>query len=354
MIELGEFLLGVMMSLVANAITTATNITTLPFFERRRIERRIEDATAEVVEPLLPFLDKEGVTKEQQRLLIQTCVDELQPYTENSRLLFDGSLDGQKIFDVKYTDCDLPQAICDEDLNHVFSLLFPRIATLLCQIPAAIQAWESNAWSANYRRLDVIAAELRLLFERLDSFDEKRTGKHDAILQLARKCLAQRIGIELDLTGLRSDAPLSGHLRDFFVHPRITPDFMSKASAVNSESEALSLFLSGKQVSLVLGAPGAGKSTWTSWLQQEALSSQWSGLVIRCEFRGHRTDDLPSIFQLVRSNITQHIAEEITTDLVRSWITNKLLIVILDGFDEVRPQDRDSSFPTLRSSDLND
>ena len=340
MFELGEFLLGVMMSLVANAVTSATNYGSLPFFQRRKIERRVEDATAEVVEPLLPFLANEGVSEEQQRLLIQACVDELQPYTVDPRPLFDGSLDGQKIFDAKYSGSDLPQAIREEGLAHVYSLLFPRIATLLCQIPAAVRDWESQAWSENYRRLDVIAAELRRLFERLDSFDRAIVEKGDTTLHLARKSLAQRIGFKLDLTGLRSDAPISGRLRDFFVHPAITTERGENGITVGNESDSISMFLVGESNSIVLGAPGAGKSTWARWLQQEALTDQWTGLPVRCELRGLDAEDLPSMHRLVRDSISPHIVEEITGDLIREWINKKLIVVLFDGFDEISPGDR--------------
>nr|VFK55033.1 MAG: NACHT domain-containing protein [Candidatus Kentron sp. TUN] len=336
-----EFSLGVIMSLVANAITSGTNYTALPFFQGRKIERSVEKATAEVVEPLLPFLSNEGISEARQRLLIETCVDELRPYTVDPRPLFDSSLDGQKIFDAKYHASNFPQAIREENLTHVYSLLFPRVATLLCQVPAAVKDWESQAWSENYRRLDIIAADLRRLFERLDSFDKSPSSNRDATLHLARKTLAQRIGIKLDLTGLRSDAPVSGRLRDFFVHPQITTKIGKKDISANSESDSISIFLSQKSNALVVGAPGAGKSTWARWLQQEALTDQWMGLVVRCELRGLDAANLPSMHSLVRGDIA-HVSEEISSDLIREWVNKGLLVVLLDGFDEIRPQDRSS------------
>nr|VFK30851.1 MAG: NACHT domain-containing protein [Candidatus Kentron sp. MB] len=337
-----EFFLGVIVSLVANAATSGASYTALPFFKQRKIDRRIEEATAEVVEPLLPFLSNEGVSEARQRILIETCVNELQPYTIDPQPLFNGSLDGQKIFDAKYHDSDFPQAIRDENLTHVYSLLFPRIATLLCQIPAAIKDWESQAWAENYRRLDAIAAELRRLFQRLDSSDKSSVSNRDATLHLARKTLAQRIGIKLDLTGLRSDAPVSGRLRDFFVHPQITTEIDEKNISVDSQSDAISIFLSGNSNALIVGAPGAGKSTWARWLQQEALTDQWMGLVVRCELRGLDAASLPSMQALVRGDLTPHVSEEVSSDQIREWINKGLLVILLDGFDEVRPQDRSS------------
>ncbi len=56
-----EFALGVIMSLVANALSSASGFSALSYFKRQKIRRRVEIATAEVVEPLLPFLSNEGV-----------------------------------------------------------------------------------------------------------------------------------------------------------------------------------------------------------------------------------------------------------------------------------------------------
>lgn len=58
MAELGAFALSAIMKLLTGAIQKGVQYTALPFFERRKIDRRIEDATAAVVEPLLPLTDR--------------------------------------------------------------------------------------------------------------------------------------------------------------------------------------------------------------------------------------------------------------------------------------------------------
>lgn len=138
MVELGQLAFDLIINLLAGAIQQGVSYKALPFFERRRIENRIEDAVAEVVEPLLPFLTQEKISEDKQYRLIQTCVDELRPLTENPERLFQGSLDGQKIFEELYASRDLPQVVIEDGLNDIYTLLCPRIATLLCQIPAAV------------------------------------------------------------------------------------------------------------------------------------------------------------------------------------------------------------------------
>jgi hypothetical protein len=97
---LDEFFLGIVIELIGSIIDRGVDYSTQPFFQRRRIKRRVEDAVAEVIEPLSPFLTQERVPEDKQIRLMQTCVDELRPLTEKPELLFQGSLNGQKIFEI--------------------------------------------------------------------------------------------------------------------------------------------------------------------------------------------------------------------------------------------------------------
>jgi hypothetical protein len=170
------------------------------------------------VEPLLPFLAREGIPEDKQRRLIETCVDELRPLTRKPAPLFQGSLNGQKIFEKLYANRDLPQVVIEDGLKEIYTLLCPRIATLLCRIPAAVKDWESEAWTENFRRFDEITTQLRTLFSRVDELATSPAREADETLSLVRRTLAQKIGLELDLTGLRADRPLMGKFDDFFVH----------------------------------------------------------------------------------------------------------------------------------------
>ena len=97
--ELGAFAFELIFDLVKDAIGEQVNISSLAFFERLKVESRVKVATAQIVEPFLPFLAQEGVSEEKQRRLIQACVDELKPISKESGPLFEGSLNGQKIFE---------------------------------------------------------------------------------------------------------------------------------------------------------------------------------------------------------------------------------------------------------------
>ncbi|MBD2458267.1 NACHT domain-containing protein [Nostoc sp. FACHB-87] len=349
MVALGEFTFSVISNLLSNVISERINYTALPFFQRRKIERRIEDATAEVIEALLPFLTQEGISEDKQRRLIETCIQELQPLIEQTEILFQGSLNGQKIFESIYVNRDLPQVVIEDGLKDVYALLYPRIATLLCKIPSAVKDWESEAWSENFHRFDEITTELRTLFSRVDELAALPLRKADTTLTMLRRMLAQRIRFELDFTGLRADRPLLGKFDDFFVHPEIKEevkkDSNKKQAIIAGEPDkSFNLFTLKNRRAIIIGQPGAGKSIWTKWLQREALSTRWTGICIRVELRRFSNEPLLSLHQLIKEAGGQHLAEELTPDHISEWLKTEQVVFILDGFDEIHPNERDNVY----------
>lgn len=344
-LEIAPLALGLVVNLIADAVGGVVKVSALPYFTKRRMIRRVEDATAEVIEPLLPFLANEGLSEAKQKLLIQAIIDELRPVANDPVSLLNGSLDGQKIFDQVYASRPLPQVILDEGMKDVYALIFPRIATLLCKLPLAVKEWESEAWAENFRRFDDIANQLRALFGRVDELASAPSREGDETLSLVRRTSAQTIGLELDLTGLRSDRPLAGRFDDFFVHPELSTEEKKKGPEkrdIGSEEEAFAHFIAPGRRAIIVGAPGAGKSTWTKWLQRKALTTAWQGLAVRMELRRLKVSSLPSVYGLVRSSISHHLSDELPNERITRWLRGKLILFILDGFDEIRPSDRDA------------
>ena len=78
-----DFLLSVVASLIATSISTPIDNGVIGLLERRRIQRRMDAAIDELIQPITHFLTQEKITEDQQRLLIEACQNELKPIVEN-------------------------------------------------------------------------------------------------------------------------------------------------------------------------------------------------------------------------------------------------------------------------------
>jgi hypothetical protein len=344
---LGAFAFDLINNLISSAVQKLLDDSVTDFFERRRIQNRIGNAVADVVQPLLPFLTNEKIPEEQQRRLIETCVAELAPLSREPARLFQGSLNGQRIFEDLYALRPLPTEVLEDGTKDIYVLLFPRIAELLCKVPAAVKEWETLAWTEEYRRLDDLARELRALFLAVDQLQAQPQRQADATLSRIRRSVMQKISLKMDITGLRADQPLAEHLSEFFVHPEIIEDVEPQKrtpSIIANAPDCLACFLRPHRNFIVTGVAGAGKSTWTKWLQRETLGSSWPGLGVRIELRDCRVNALPSLQELVRATAGTHYAEELTAPVIARWLDQQLLFFILDGFDEVRLEERDAVY----------
>lgn len=290
-----EFAFGVVASLVASVTHSYSGFRTLKYLKKRKVESRVDDATAQVVESLVGFLEKEGLNDIQKSVLIETCGNELKPITDEPAKLFNASLNGQIIFDNLYPDGKLPTAITEVGLSTVYALLCPRIATLICKVPEAIKDWESEAWSENYRRLDEIARDLTRLFNKVDELGKTNTPDDDELLLNVRKYLAQKVGLELDFTGLRSNKVQTGKLAEFFVHPQISQTIEGEHEKVTigEADTCFNQFIGHNETSVIIGGPGSGKSTWTRWLNWMATGELWRGFVVRIELRRLNANEHP-------------------------------------------------------------
>jgi hypothetical protein len=345
--SISQFAFEIVINMISDVIGRITGLSSVDFFDRRRVNSQIEDAIAKIVKPLIPFLCQEKIDEDKQHRLLQICVDELQPFKDNPELIFHGSLNGQKIFEQLYSSKPIPQTIDEDGTKEVYVLLFPRIAEILCKIPSAVREWETLAWVENFQRLDKFAEDISSLSKKVDDITHKTEDQASEMLMRVKKALLQKIGIEMDITSLRGDQPISGKLNDFFVHPTISQkvnDEKKEEQIIGNFNQSVSQFCFPQARNIIIGVAGAGKSTWTKWFQREYLSSEEEGIVIRIELREIDKANLLSLHQIVKNIAGIHYRDEISTDMISTWLENRLIIFIFDGFDEVVSSERDDIY----------
>ena len=77
-------------------------------------------------------------------------------------------------------------------------------------------------------------------------------------------------------------------------------------------------------------------------MQRKTLKADWVGIGIRIELRNYSTDNLPSVYELVRKEAGKQLKEDLTPERLRDWLDNYQIGFIFDGFDEIKPTDRDN------------
>ncbi|OAI06077.1 hypothetical protein A1353_10360 [Methylomonas methanica] len=350
-IEISAILFELVKKLVFEAISKKVQVSIEPFLTRRKIESRIDDSIAQVVEQLVPFFESERVSENHRKILITTCESELTLILKTPQDFFAASLDGQKLFDQRYADGQLPKDILDEGLKDLYALVFPQIANLVCMYPPAVEAWKIEGFRDNFRRLDDIATTLGTVAKNMDTLLSRDISVADGLLIRVRQSLAQRVEFQLDLTGLRGDRPDAVPIEQCFVIPELgniveetaEHSIHKKLIKIGTESEITNTFTVPAFRGLVIGAPGSGKSTWSRWLQKLRLTQNEPRLAMLIRLRELvKQQNIPSYLDLVREAAGTHLRDEVSPITVREWCQSGVITLILDGFDEVPPAKRDS------------
>src|SRR5260221_3666093 len=159
--EIAAFVFEKVFALVSDAVKKHVSYEAEEFLTKRRIKNELERSVLKVIGPLEQFLANEKISEVQQKLIIETCISELRPLIEEPSRIFEGSLDGEKIFQQLYKENQLPAAIQEEGLQESYRLLLPRIANMFCTYPPAIKAWQAEGWKEGFKRLDEIGGTLR-------------------------------------------------------------------------------------------------------------------------------------------------------------------------------------------------
>ncbi|MEK6676984.1 MAG: NACHT domain-containing protein, partial [Planctomycetota bacterium] len=329
------------------------------FLKKRKIENTIDNSIAQIVEQLVPFFKSERVSESQSQLVVETCKTELADLISDPRKIFAASMDGQKVFDRRYADGRLPEAIRHEKLKDLYAQIFPQIANLVCAYPPVIEQWKIEGFQENFRRFDDLAATLSGVANKIDKIASKDTDSADSLLLRVRMSLAQSVEFKLELVGLRCDRPEAVPLENCFVVPELehtrqaTKRRAEETIQVGSEDQFVHQFGKHKVRAVIVGAPGSGKSTLSQWLQRLLLNQSAPHLacVVRLRDWVSKVVSLPSKEDLLREAVGPHLREEVTPETVRRWCSAGQVTIILDGFDEVPPDKRDGFFNWIKTLD---
>ncbi len=155
----------------------------------------------------------------------------------------------------------------------------------------------------------------------------------------------------LALPNMRDMSPL--RIRQLFVNPQLAENYASASSDPKSWPEGMGLFAAlekWRQI-VVLGDPGAGKTTLSNWLAwrlsaglvaklPEVLDDRLPICCVLREMPAHLFADSTEIIDIVLWSARRLLAgklENLTEQSLRNWVDAGRYILILDGADEIAP-----------------
>jgi hypothetical protein len=322
--------------------------------EQFRIEQSIESAFAEVWESLDPFFKSEHVGENQREIVASTCGSELHPFVNDVSLLLRGSLDGEKLFEQIRFASPFPQAIRDENLEQVYRMVFPLVASVVCRAPVIIEQIEEKSLGEVLSRFDQLKEQVSNVSSGIAQLRHEPQKRADELYGRVLQQALKKVLLGVEVTGLYGDSPLKQAKEEMFVLPSIEEE-RAQYEIVSEKGDAQTAsvaddhrrqFLTKSKRSIIRGTPGAGKSTWGRWLQAHALRN-CGMLTVAVKLRSWQDGTLPTVTQLVEWLVGPNMATEISADAITKWVKGGNIAVILDGFDEVAPVNRDSMLKSI-------
>ncbi|HMG05089.1 MAG TPA: NACHT domain-containing protein [Chthoniobacterales bacterium] len=325
--------------------------------KNRRMQRLVGDAVDRLSAQLDDYLTLEKLPGYQREVLLGTICGELERLVAEPAQLFAADLDGQRIFKQVHPDGNVPQVIREQHLDQHYSVLFPQVAHFISGSAIALEQWVADGQRETFRRFRELADEISVVSEKVSAIGAKFDGtisagpqRSEKLLRDFAQTLLNQASLRLDLSPLRADRPLHGTLSDHFV----TPIFLERvkgAKPLTDPSDVLESLAGEGTRTVVHGTAGAGKSTWSLWVQQQFLQLSSPRIPCIVRLRAYDTLEQLSLLDLLREQGGPHLKERLDAQTLDHWQEQGRLVVIFDGFDEIGAARRDAVEGWLRDLD---
>lgn len=232
----------------------------------------------------------------------------------------------------------IPTIIIERNLAYAFEIVFLHYAEIAISLFLRLNPQHSEKY---------IAEELTLIRSGVDKIANHilelsaNIAPTDGVFEQVRRFLSLNFSRDLiDLIGVSGKAvQLQGLLTDFFVHPKISGDNEAegtKTPIVSDLSSALSLIENSSNIIVIQGGAGAGKTSYSRWLEQTICeNSDASILPVRVVLREIVNRPTASWLSLLRERLGHNFNAICTDDILNAWRSDRKLLFIFDGFDEV-------------------
>lgn len=348
---LAETLMSIGASLTANAIDRQL-VRPLNFFERRKINSKIDEIVAAVMEPTAGFFEAEQLSESDVSLISNEVTICVKWITENQEFAFSRGLEGDIITRDLLIEKPLP--INSEAVSShpaAFETLLRACIDLAVRVPPIFVEWEKSSFQAVFRQTEEIKGTLSSIYTKMKEVTSAQGVPIGTFEKIVNHRAAQKV-LKISIHGLRQSNVPQAELDSLFVFPKfveLIPEVSDSDDALlrgeERDIEKFEDFLSmvGRAEKSIITAPaGAGKTTFSNWLISKLLNHSKSVFLVVLPLRRiSKLDELPSLFECVSREISSVFRDIVYPKTVSDWADEGRISLIFEGFDEVNEGQRD-------------
>lgn len=339
-------------------ISVAANLVT-PIFEhytrsisspikKRVVKSRLEAVSMSAFANIEAYFEHEVRAKDRgeriERIIVEASAIVMEAFKDPTEVL-SSSLDAKSFVTRYIEENGFPQAVIEDETTTPFLHFFSSCVRMLLELPEIMKEWETQAWTANFRKLDVLAQLLEDQTSRVIEISDKVTAEYGqsekGMISLKAALLQADARSEVEMQGLSRAQASPLQLKSIFVSPELNATINKSVLHTLTEDIHISEFFSRRgRMHRIFGEAGSGKTTLVRWLEQ----SHWSKgnrFAIRCELRLiSKQNSLPNILDLVDQSIPRDLRGTLSKTDFKKWLDEGKMLVIFDGFDEVSQPNR--------------
>ncbi len=347
--------------------------------KRNAVERQIQESADAASQSLIRFFTNERLSEQQAAEILSSL--EALPRLIKLDDIANPRVTPERIVESKLKNLSCPESISKAGREAAFGVALNSVAQSLILFGPVMTEWKKTGFSAGFDPPQRFVSRLNEFSEKQDSLKASGGETDDELFKLIYlDHLIQRFfRIEAGTMQMASD--LAVDLRDLFVMPRVLErpkpekidDAAFEAMKMMNLAAARQLFLERgesssdeKKVkkpngvsafdqvrkserSVMIGAPGGGKSTFFEWLQlqvasgaEDFIAGDQQAIPLLVRVRQLDLRNLPNGRSLIeKATASRDISKAMPVNWIERQMEAGRVLFMLDGLDETEPQLRD-------------
>ncbi|MBJ6134646.1 NACHT domain-containing protein [Ochrobactrum sp. Q0168] len=337
----------------------------LDYFEKRKLASKIDEIVIAVMEPMSVFFSAEGMSTEDVERVGSSAKGLVEWLIENPNFAAARGLITEKIVnDLLQTEAGLECIANTQPHSAALDTLLRALVDLAVSVPPVLKNWEKTSFQTIFSQTEDIKATLGSVYSLMQKVVSTQS-KSDDVFDIVRNHCAASIALKTSIHGLRQSAVPQAELDKLFVFPAFDESIIKQSKllledkcnemdlSMEREVKGIDIIkyndfdsfkrqlFSGNSFTIVAPA-GAGKSTFSAWINSKLLSSTDTFLPIVMPLRQiNRKGDFPTLTDSILSVISPAFKDRVSTQKVGMWASEGKIILILDGFDEISESKRE-------------